>query len=257
MARYCFTDLHGKYDLWKQIKEYIKPKDIVYCLGDCIDRGKDGLSILLEVLKHPQIIFLLGNHEDFLLKLVPEFFVGNFKNYDTWCEWNGGLPTWEDISQTKVKTVMFILESLKESPLHIELENKKGKKIYLSHSGYDPWELESLQLRGTREKDIYTWDRVHFKTNWVLASKQYKDFDFKNSYIIHGHTPVQKFTGWKDEYHDNPELYDPKVYYYADGHKIDLDLCSVESNKAVLFNLDTFEEVYFKCEEENYDLLLP
>lgn len=256
MANYCFTDLHGRYELWKQIKDYIKPEDKVYCLGDCIDRGRWGLPILLEVLEHPQVTFLLGNHEDFLLNFVPEFFNGNMKNYELWCDWNGGLVTWDDITQTRLDTIMYLLEDLKDAPLHIELTNENGKKIYLSHSGYDPWEIPLISLKGRKEKDIYTWDRIHFKTNWTEASKYYDGFfDFENSYIIHGHTPVQKFTGWKDDYHDEPELYDPRVYHYADGHKIDLDLCSIESNRAVLFNLDTFEEVYFECEEN--DLQLP
>ena len=68
MAIYCFSDLHGRYELWEQIKNYIKPEDIVYCLGDCIDRGYRGYEILKEVLEHPQITFLLGNHEDFLMQ---------------------------------------------------------------------------------------------------------------------------------------------------------------------------------------------
>ena len=37
---------------------------------------------------------------------------------------------------------------------------------------------------------------------------------------------------------------------YEDGHKINIDLCSVESNRAALFNLETFKEVYFECEDE-------
>lgn len=249
MAVYCFSDLHGRYKLWEQIKNYIKPGDIAYCLGDCIDRGPGGYEILKEVLDHPQIIFLLGNHEDFLLNFVPEFFVGNMRNESLWCDWNGGNVTWAAIQEAPFGEVQWILQNLKKAPLHEEL-NLDGKIIYLSHSGYNPWEVKMERLRGTKEEDIYTWDRKHLSCDWNYLKEVYSDkFDFDNSYIIHGHTPVQKWTGWKDEYMGDLKLYDPRVRTYCEGHKIDIDLCSVESNRAVLFNLETFEEVYFECEE--------
>ena len=69
MATYCFSDLHAQYDLWLQIKDFLKPEDTVYCLGDCVDRGPVGLDILNEVLETPNITLLCGNHEDFIDKL--------------------------------------------------------------------------------------------------------------------------------------------------------------------------------------------
>ena len=50
MATYAFSDLHGEYKLFKQIQEYIQKDDVVYCLGDCCDRGPDGIKIIQEVL---------------------------------------------------------------------------------------------------------------------------------------------------------------------------------------------------------------
>ena len=61
MATYTFSDLHGEYKLFKQIQEYIQKDDIVYCLGDCCDRGPDGIKIIQEVLKDKRFIYLLGN----------------------------------------------------------------------------------------------------------------------------------------------------------------------------------------------------
>ena len=72
MATFAFSDLHAQYDLWKQIKEYIKPEDTIYCLGDCVDRGDVGLEILNEVMETPNIILLRGNHEDFIDSIGSE-----------------------------------------------------------------------------------------------------------------------------------------------------------------------------------------
>ena len=251
MSIYCFSDLHGRYKLWNKIKKYIKKDDIVYCLGDCIDRGPGGYEILKEVLEHPQVTFLLGNHEDFLMQFVPEFIAGKMQNESLWCDWNGGDVTWATIQDAPVGEVQWIIQKLKKAPLYLGLIIN-DKNIYLSHSGFNPWEVKMEKLRGTKEKDIYTWDRKHINTDWYYAKEVHSDeFDFDNSYIIHGHTPVQKWTGWKDDFVNNPEMYDPRVMVYEDGHKINIDLCSVESNRAVLFNLETFEEVYFECEEED------
>jgi hypothetical protein len=184
------------------------------------------------------------------MQFVPEFMAGKMQNESLWCDWNGGAVTWAAIQDAPVGEVQWIIQQLKKAPLHEELD-LDGKIIYLSHSGYNPWEVQDELLRGTKAKDIYTWDRRHFSRDWNYTKQVYSEqFDFDNSYIIHGHTPVQKWSGWKDDFVANPEAYDPRVRHYCDGHKINIDLCSVESNRAVLFNLETFEEVYFECEED-------
>ena len=40
---YAFSDLHGMYSLWEQIRDYCDETDIIYCFGDSIDRGADGV----------------------------------------------------------------------------------------------------------------------------------------------------------------------------------------------------------------------
>ena len=60
---YAVSDLHGQGQLWEQIKEYIDDTDTLYYLGDAIDRGPDGINIMLDLLKMPNVIYLKGNHE--------------------------------------------------------------------------------------------------------------------------------------------------------------------------------------------------
>ena len=45
-----------------------------------------------------------------------------------------------------------------------------------------------------------------------------------------------------------PEFEEVKAVHYAEGHKICLDLYTAGTGKAVLFDLDTFEEIYFTAE---------
>lgn len=67
MRTLAFSDLHGQYKLWKQIENFIQPEDKVFCLGDCADRGPEGWQIIKEVLATPNITYLRGNHEQFII----------------------------------------------------------------------------------------------------------------------------------------------------------------------------------------------
>jgi serine/threonine protein phosphatase 1 len=77
MARYAFADIHGRMDILKKIIDKIKPGDVVYCLGDCGDRGPDSWECIKTVLAHPQIIYLKGNHEDMLVKAFRSAMMGD------------------------------------------------------------------------------------------------------------------------------------------------------------------------------------
>ena len=48
---FYFTDVHGCYDLYRAAM-------------DACDRGEDGYRIMKELLDNPQVIYLMGNHED-------------------------------------------------------------------------------------------------------------------------------------------------------------------------------------------------
>ena len=62
---YAMSDLHGCYDKYKNMLEKINlsENDTLYILGDVVDRGKDGIKILLDIMKRKNIVPLLGNHD--------------------------------------------------------------------------------------------------------------------------------------------------------------------------------------------------
>lgn len=241
MSRYVFSDLHGQYDLWKQIKEYMKPEDTAYCLGDCTDRGLDGLSILYEVLNDERITLLKGNHEDMMAICVPEFIDGHFENWTWWWQ-NGGGPTWDKIELAPYEEKLRLVRKINALPKVIELDNKKGEHIILSHAGTNPgWtERDWESLFGI--KDPYIWNRKHIKYDWPKEG-------YDNTYIIHGHTPtcanptlLKNIIPSKNKY---------GISQYADGHKICLDTGCFITGVAALFDIDTFEVVYFYAKDKS------
>lgn len=64
---YVISDIHGRIDLFEKMLDKINLKDgdMLYVLGDCIDRG-GGLEVALklsELKKKGLVTFILGNHE--------------------------------------------------------------------------------------------------------------------------------------------------------------------------------------------------
>lgn len=228
MSVYCFSDLHGQYGLWKKIKEFIKPEDKVYCLGDCADRGPNGWKIVKEVLDTPNIVYLRGNHEQFIVD----------GDYDTW-EYNGGAPTIYDSKEESEDEWNRIKLELVKTPFILNYLNKDRKKIVLCHAGFDP---EEIAFR--RDEDLL-WDRSHIGYSWP-EKDSWNDY-----YIIHGHTPIQfihKFTPFGEK---RPKP--PQAYWYCNDHKCCIDQGSFLSGNALLLNLDTFEEYIFTAEVEKYE----
>lgn len=96
MNKYAISDLHGRYDLYEKVCEYLKPDDIVYFLGDACDRGPEGWKLLKAIYNNPQWNYLMGNHEHMLKEAMKEYRgIENFY-YESpieLCLYNGGLET--------------------------------------------------------------------------------------------------------------------------------------------------------------------
>ena len=58
---FAISDLHGMYDLWKQVQETLQSDDILYMLGDAADRGPDGWKIIKEALGDPRVRYAHGH----------------------------------------------------------------------------------------------------------------------------------------------------------------------------------------------------
>lgn len=92
MAHYVLADIHGNAKRFHEMLEKIafSPEDMLYILGDVIDRGPDGIALLREVKGMPNVRMLLGNHEYMLLQSfsegTDEDIIRNWKR-------NGGDPT--------------------------------------------------------------------------------------------------------------------------------------------------------------------
>ena len=235
MSYYAVSDLHGNFNIYEQIKSYIKPDDVVFFLGDGGDRGPQPWKTIKTIMDDTQFIYMMGNHEDMLIKALDEYREDNerlgYRFYHL--ANNGGTSTMEQmLADPDWKHYLKRMRVLPTTLIH---KNKSGKTIYLSHSGlyYPGHENPS--------KDEAVWDRDHLWWPWP---------DGDDWVAVHGHTPVQivpELFPDDETYRTLQKNDEAPVGYlvYDEGHKIDIDCGCFFSGQACLLNLDTLEPTYF------------
>lgn len=226
---YAFSDIHGMYDLWAQIRDYCDETDTIYFLGDACDRGNKGVLIITELLKDKRVKYLKGNHEDMLVTCLSEMIEGHFENYAWWLQ-NGGESTWKVLEKLPLEVQLYFIRKLNELPKSAWYDSPKGHRVFLSHAGTDlNYTEQELIMKG--RVDPYIWDRKHF---W---SKHPENMD--NVFQVHGHTPVQNLYL---DFGESPSKV--KVFRY-DDHKIDIDMGAFASGRVALIDLDDLDNIIY------------
>lgn len=204
----------------------LKDSDSLYVLGDLIDRGEKSIDTLRFAMKHPNVEFIIGNHEDMMCSI----YTGNVKFFKNWIrECNGGAITLEQYHSLEEKEQVEIENFLKEAPLY-KLIEIKDKKFLLVHAGIQALTELDLEkaLESQSRRDII-WIRDEFtKTPCRKAVT-----------VIFGHT----FTETLCEEHRIWYSYieeDGKIH----NDKIGIDCGSYESKKLGCLRLDDMKEFY-------------
>lgn len=186
---YVTSDLHG-YSLEK-FKDFLDKvgfcnEDILYILGDVIDRGTDGVKILKWLMLQKNVSLLLGNHEamllacDFLFDEITDDSISKLtgsklNTYRVWVS-NSGQVTLDALAGVRDKEIQYILEYLREAPLY-EALTVNGKDFLLVHSGL-----------GRFRRDKKMSDYTPSDLLWTRPSLITRYFD--DVTVVFGHTPT-------------------------------------------------------------------
>ncbi len=169
---YAIGDIHGCSNTFKRLlldKIQIQKSDIIYCLGDYIDRGKDSkgvIDFILELREKGYTIHTLrGNHEQMMLDAPL--------SKEKWNHWikNGGAEALKSFNITSLEELPSkYLEFLKSTELFIETHEYIFVHAGLNFNIDNPFSDKASML----------WTR-----------DDYTDIaNINNKTIIHGHTPV-------------------------------------------------------------------
>lgn len=190
LSIYVTSDLHG-YPL-KKLQNKLEeiefgPNDHLYVLGDCIDRGTDGLQILRWVMSQPNVTFLLGNHEAMLLDnrflfdgdSIPSVLDLKGEQRNSYCVWtsNGGYATIDAMQQFSDAQIKHIFRFLEKAPLYKEIE-VNGKRFILTHSGLGSFASDKPLSEYSRFDLV--WTRPSLNTRYYEDGRK----------VILGHTPT-------------------------------------------------------------------
>jgi serine/threonine protein phosphatase 1 len=193
---YAVGDVHGRLDLLVWLHELIAAdvaasgaqRKVVVYLGDYVDRGPDSRGVIDLLMRKPltgfEHIYLLGNHEDYLLQFLENAAVG-----PNWCTY-GGSETLASYgvrppSSFTVRAGDFEIARLalaeKIPPAHVafmrglKLTHTEGGYLFV-HAGVKP----GVALAEQQAEDLL-WIRNEF-----LDSAE--DFGVC---VVHGHTIVE------------------------------------------------------------------
>jgi hypothetical protein len=251
---YSSSDWHGNLTLAKKIlNEVLQPNDKLYFLGDCGDRGLSGIPVFDMLTSDPRVTFIKGNHEIFMEQGIKRWRKGASTALDFLWAQNGGAQTAQAIENSTDDKNVERLAILHNMPITVEYQNKKGQRIFLDHCGFSPFIVKNGPEKGKVRPDDRQWepmwDRYHFQTPWP------DDPAYKDIYIVHGHTPVVYLPyhyladGIINDIPRKREDFKYEPIYYADGHKIDIDLGSWVTNKTTLLDLETLRAAIISTDD--------
>lgn len=227
---YVTSDLHGLeltrlQALLKKVN--FSENDVLYILGDVIDRENDGgIEILQWLLLQTNVQLLRGNHEAMLLSreyyfddtviLTPD----QKEELENYILDGGGvtLKALDELREKSPKTFSDIMEYLRKTPIY-KTVTAGGKEYILCHSGIDEFS-EDMSIEDYPEENLL-WA-------WPEISDEYYD----DVTTVFGHTPTMSYNN----------KYKGRILRTRTW--IDIDVGVPYGNPPVLLRLDDLKEFY-------------
>ena len=191
---YVCADIHSHLGVLNTALESLDDTDKLFVIGDAVDKGPDGIKVLMKIMEDPRCEMIIGNHDLLMLQVLasaekdPE----NCMASSAACNWifNGGMPTYLDFQQLPEEKQNEIYKYLKSLPLvrHITVN---GRCFVLVHAGL-PGDIDTGEdvyldaIEDPEQPGTYQW-----QTDYVWKRKMtYLPEDVA---VITGHTFVQKY----------------------------------------------------------------
>ncbi len=224
------SDIHGMYDKYIAMLRKINfsSRDVLYVLGDVIDRGNDSIKILKDMMLRDNVYGIIGNHEvmaveclRWLCSEITDELLDDLdeKKMNLLSDWiaNGADKTIREFKKLDEEEKLDIIDYLGEWSAYEEIEVNNEHYI-LVHSGLGHFDKD----KSLDEYDLndLVWDRPDFDHSY-----------YDDKYVIVGHTPTLSING------------SAKIYHNHNFIDIDCGAC-FDNGKLACLCLDTKEEFY-------------
>lgn len=226
------SDIHGNIEAFMNLLNKIRfsTNDFMVVNGDVIDRGLNGVDILLFLMKNKEnFLFIKGNHEEMMLDALNALIDGkSIKEALGLWFYNGGEPTYNALGKLDTDVVCDIMNFVMDAP-YVSVVKKDNKPCsYIAHAGINKTWLECLRNGNIPQ----TYEHGGIPTNAITWSRD-QWWNSKNDLdhlVITGHTHSTHFGG---------EL--GKPLYDAGKQRLILDTSTVKTSKIgyAVFQADT------------------
>ena len=198
--QYVLSDIHGNEPRFDAILARIdlQPEDMLYVLGDVVDRYPHGIRLLQRIMAMPNAKMLLGNHEYMLLRAMGVPYDDNFDDGRAMAHWyrNGGRVTHDALLALPEQEREDMLAYLRGLPLELEV-TAAGWAYRLVHGA----------PAASFDGDSRYCNPIHY----AVWKRLEQDAAFPGGTLIFGHTPTRYY-----------QSDSPMALWYGEG-KIGID----------------------------------
>lgn len=238
LSTYVMSDIHGNYRAYKAMLEKINfnREDMLYILGDILDRGPNPIRIILDLMERFNVEVIAGNHYvmacECLAFLTKEITSESIAEIDeemiqkllSWQQ-NGGISTTDEFHKCSREMQREIVDFISDFELYDEIE-VNGQKFVLVHAGLGNF-MPNKELWKYELNDLI-WERPD-------CEKCY----YSDKFVITGHTPTMLIE-------NNPR----PGYIYKKNNHIAIDCgCGFRGGRLGCLRLEDMEEFYVDSEE--------
>lgn len=232
MSIYCISDIHGDYEKYIKMLEFINfsDKDVLYVIGDVIDRGNQSIRILQDMMLRDNVIPIIGNHEYMAISclkfLMNDITEDNIKNISDemiqgLLEWQnvGGQTTMDEFHKLEREEQQDIIDYLEEFSLY-ETVRIHGNEFVLVHAGLSNFSED----KALEDYQLY---------EMIFEQPDYNEIYYKNKFLVTGHYPTRAID-------NNPK----PDYIYKANHHIAIDCGCGYGGQLGAICLDNGKEFY-------------
>ncbi len=188
---YIISDIHGCYEEYKKLLEKIgfSDDDELFILGDAMDRGKESIKVIMDIMPRPNVTYILGNHDHMMIcaleNLSVEITEESIESLTeetmlSYCDWlqEGGSNTARQFMALSRSERADVLDFLQNASLY-ELIDRNGVLYVLVHAGISDFDIN----KEMDEYDAYgfLWERTDYSRNYFESDK---------IKLVTGHTPT-------------------------------------------------------------------
>jgi len=227
---YVMSDLHGEYEKFIQMLEFIKfsDDDTLFILGDIVDRGPEPVRLLKDLMCRPNVFPTMGNHDLYACDVLKQLMTGITDEssvlapelYNQLIEWmmDGGENTLNQFRGLAPEERDAVIDYISGFP-YIEIVEAGERCFIMSHAGL-----------GNFSKDKKLKDYSVYELIASRPDSEMRCFDDESIFIVCGHTPTFNICGEHRIFHRNGNIF--------------IDCGAVFGGKLACLCLDTMEEYY-------------